>query len=72
MEDMDGFAVAKQMAADPELRAVPIIMLTAVGEHATTSDYAPQAAIKELEAAEWFDKPVNPQALLKRIKELVK
>ena len=71
MEDKDGFAVAKELASDPALRHIPVIMLTAVAEHAQDSPYAPQAAIKSLEAEEWFDKPVDPQALVACIKELL-
>lgn len=72
MEDKDGFAVAKELAKDENLGGTPVIMLTAVAEHATDTSYAPQAAIKSLEADEWFDKPVDPAALVKRIKELVR
>lgn len=71
MEDKDGFAVAKELAADQELRDIPVVMLTAVAEHAQDSPYAPQSAIKSLEAEEWFDKPVDPQALVSCIKELL-
>lgn len=71
MEDKDGFAVAKELAADNSINSVPVIMLTAVAEHAMDTSYAPQAAIGSLEAEEWFDKPVEPQVLVKRIKELV-
>ena len=71
MEDKDGFAVAKELASDPALQHIPVIMLTAVAEHAQDSPYAPQAAIKSLEAEEWFDKPVDPQALVACIKELL-
>jgi two-component system alkaline phosphatase synthesis response regulator PhoP len=71
MEDKDGFAVAKDLAQDPDLSEVPVIMLTAVAEHSQESFYAPQEAIRSLEAEEWFDKPVDPQALVTRIKELL-
>jgi two-component system alkaline phosphatase synthesis response regulator PhoP len=71
MEDKDGFTVAKELAADVELNHIPVIMLTAVAEHAQDSSYAPQAAIKSLEAEEWFDKPVDPEALVSCIKELL-
>ena len=71
MEDKDGFAVAKEVSRDDKLRDIPVIMLTAVAEHAMDTSYAPQAAIKSLEADEWFDKPVDPAALVGRIKELL-
>jgi two-component system alkaline phosphatase synthesis response regulator PhoP len=71
MEDKDGFAVAKEVSRDDKLSDIPVIMLTAVAEHAMDTSYAPQAAIKSLEADEWFDKPVDPAALVGRIKELI-
>ncbi|MBU1276092.1 MAG: response regulator [Proteobacteria bacterium] len=71
MEDKDGFTVAREVSGDDKLRDIPVIMLTAVAEHAMDTSYTPQAAIKSLEADEWFDKPVDPAALVSRIKELV-
>lgn len=71
MEGTDGFQVAKTVAADPEIKGIPVIMLTAVGDHAQDTSYAPQDAIKSLEADDWFTKPVDPEALVGRIKELV-
>lgn len=71
MEDKDGFEVAKEIAKDDKLNDIRVIMLTAVAEHAMDTSYAPHAAIKSLEADEWFDKPVDPAALVGRIKELL-
>ncbi len=71
MEDKDGFAVAKELAGEGELARIPVIMLTAVADHAQDSPYAPQAAIKSLEAEEWFDKPVDPKELVSTVKELL-
>lgn len=72
MPDKDGFAVAKELAADEKLRRIPVVMLTAVVESMTETSYAPHAAARELEADEWFDKPVDPQALVNRVKELLR
>ncbi|MEW5913432.1 MAG: response regulator [Thermodesulfobacteriota bacterium] len=72
MEDKDGFAVAKELAKDQKLSGIPLIMLTAVAEHAMDTNYAPQAAIGSLEADDWFAKPVDPAALVNRIKELLR
>ncbi|RJX35994.1 MAG: DNA-binding response regulator [Desulfarculus sp.] len=72
MEDKDGFAVAKEVAKDEKLSGIPVIMLTAVAEHSMDTNYAPQAAIRSLEADDWFPKPVDPAALVSRIKELLR
>jgi two-component system alkaline phosphatase synthesis response regulator PhoP len=71
MEGKDGFAVAREMAADEALGQIRLIMLTAVAEYSDSSDYSPQAAIGALEADEWFDKPVEPEALVNCIKDLL-
>jgi DNA-binding response OmpR family regulator len=71
MEGTDGFEVAKRLKADHDLAEVPVIMLTAVGEQSSQTSYSTVQALKSLEAEEWFDKPVDPQALLARIKELL-
>lgn len=71
MEGTDGFTVARQMAGSQELSGTPVIILSAVGEHAQDTSYAPQDAIRSLEAEDWFAKPVEPEALVARIKELL-
>ena len=71
MPDKDGFAVAKELAADEKLSRIPLVMLSAVVESMSETTYAPHAAARELEAEEWFDKPVDPQALVNRVKELL-
>jgi DNA-binding response OmpR family regulator len=71
MEDTDGFEVARQLKDDTTLAQVPVIMLTAVGEQTNQTSYSTAQALKSLEAEEWLDKPVDPQALLARIKELL-
>jgi len=71
MPDKDGFAVARELAADEKLSRIPLVMLSAVVESMAETSYAPHAAARELEAEEWFDKPVVPQALVNRVKELL-
>jgi len=71
MPDKDGFAVAKEIARDERLKKIPLVMLSAVTDHIGDTSYAPHAAAKELEADDWFDKPVDPRALVNRVKELM-
>jgi len=71
MPDKDGFAVAKEIARDERLKRIPLVMLSAVTDHIGDTSYAPHAAAKELEADDWFDKPVDPRALVNRVKELM-
>ena len=71
MPDKDGFAVAKELAGMDEVKDIPKIMLTAVVENIEETNYAPHHSAMTLEADDWMDKPVDPQALVARIKELV-
>lgn len=70
MPDKDGYAVAKELSADKELSKIPVIMLTAVVDHISTTHYT-HADGKSLVADDYFQKPVEPEALVERIKELV-
>jgi two-component system, OmpR family, alkaline phosphatase synthesis response regulator PhoP len=71
MPDKDGYAVAKELAADAELSKIPVIMLTAVVDHISTTHYT-HASGKDLVADDYFQKPVDPEILVQRIRELVK
>lgn len=69
MPDKDGYAVAKELAANDELSGIPVIMLTAVTNYVSTTSYS-HGSGKELVADDFFEKPVEPEALVKRIVEL--
>ena len=71
MPDKDGYAVAKELSKNGELSGIPVIMLTAVVDHIGTTHYS-HASGKDLVADDFFQKPVDPEALVKRIGELVK
>jgi len=70
MPDKDGYAVAKELADDDSLSDIPVIMLTAVVDHIGDSHYS-HASGKDLVADDYFQKPVDPEALVVRIGELV-
>ena len=70
MPDKDGYAVAKELAKDDALNGIPVIMLTAVVDHIDDTHYS-HADGKGLEADDYFQKPVDPEVLVERIRELV-
>lgn len=70
MPDKDGYAVCKELKADPELRKIPVLLLTAVVSKIATTRYT-QAAGLETEADDYIDKPVEPEVLVKRIETLL-
>lgn len=61
MPDMDGFAVCAEMKADPTLRDIPVIFLTADG-----SVEAEQRGFA-LGAVDFMTKPMSPPKLLARV-----
>jgi CheY-like chemotaxis protein len=73
MQDLDsGFSLVKQVRADPELRALPVIMVTAIASECGLS-FTPQsrAELEALGADAFFDKPVDAQALVQTLHGLL-
>jgi len=70
MPDKDGYAVCKEMKADPKLRKIPILLLTAVVSKIPTTHYTQQMGM-ETEADDYMDKPVEPAELVNRIEGLL-
>ena len=71
MPEKDGFVTCKELKGDPETQEIPVLILTAVGEHFSNSRYAKSMGL-ELEAEDYIDKPVNPPLLLGRLAKLIK
>jgi CheY-like chemotaxis protein len=66
---LDGLDVSREMAEDPELKQIPVIMVTSLtGVKGTgvfpTDEYVP--------VDEWLSKPVDPDTLVKRVEETLK
>ena len=70
MPDKDGYAVCKEMKADPQLKKIPILLLTAVVSKIPTTHYTQQMGL-ETEADDYMDKPVEPAELVNRIEVLL-
>ena len=70
MPDKDGYAVCKEMKADPQLKKIPILLLTAVVSKIPTTHYTQQMGM-ETEADDYMDKPVEPAELVNRIEVLL-
>jgi signal transduction histidine kinase len=65
MPDMDGYETCRQLKADPALRMIPVIFVTALGE--TDAESAGLA----LGAADYITKPVNVEIARHRIRNLI-
>jgi CheY-like chemotaxis protein len=67
-----GFSFAKKVKGDPRFRRVPIIIVSAIGSQ-KGFDFHPRTAedLAAMNADAFFDKPVQPQALLAKAQELL-
>jgi len=70
MPDKDGYAVCKELKAEPKYREIPILLLTAVVSKISTTRYTQQMGL-ETEADDYIDKPVEPAELVRRIEVLL-
>ena len=73
MERLDaGFSFARQVKSDERFREVPVIIATAAGSQ-RGFDFRPRGAadLAAMNADAFFAKPVDPEALLAKIRELV-
>lgn len=70
MPDKDGYTVCKELKADPVLCEIPVLLLTAVVSHISTTRYSHQMGM-ETEADDYMDKPVEPAELVKRVEALL-
>jgi two-component system alkaline phosphatase synthesis response regulator PhoP len=71
MPDKDGYAVCKELKADPRYKNIPILLLTAVVSHIPTTTYTHRMGM-ETEADDYVDKPVEPVELLRLVERLLK
>jgi chemosensory pili system protein ChpA (sensor histidine kinase/response regulator) len=63
---LDGVDVSREMAQDPELKDLPVIMVTAL-KGVTGSQMFPTDEYVAVD--EWLSKPVAPDELLDRVRE---
>jgi len=67
----DGFEISREMKQDPELKDIPILMLTAVGSK-TGIDFKSAAGDPTwLPVDTFLEKPVEPSVLFTHIEELL-
>jgi len=74
MKSLDaGFSLAVALKTHPALSAVPVIVVSAVSSQ-KGFDFRPRTAedLAAMNADAFFDKPVAPQALLGKVKELLR
>jgi CheY-like chemotaxis protein len=73
MSSLDsGFTLARAIKGDPHLAGIPVIIVSAVSSQ-KGFDFHPKSAeeLAAMGAVAFFDKPVQPKALLAKVKELL-
>jgi two-component system alkaline phosphatase synthesis response regulator PhoP len=66
----DGFSAAEQFKKDPELKKIPIVMLTSYSTQ-RGGTAIPVSSGYTLEAEDYIEKPVEPDVLLKTVKKYI-
>lgn len=67
----DGFEMSREIRKDPELKSIPILMLTAVGERTGIDVKSSAGDPTWLPVDTFLEKPVEPDLLFSRIERLL-
>lgn len=70
MPNMDGYKACKELKADPDTEEIPILLLTAVASHVTSTKYTHRDGM-DTEADDYLDKGCEPEEILERVRELL-
>ena len=70
MPEKDGYKMAKELKNNPTTEDIPIIMLTAVGDHVTTTRYS-HADGMSMEADDYLPKPASAEQILQSVNRLL-
>jgi CheY-like chemotaxis protein len=67
----DGFTAAEQLKKDPELKKIPVVMLTSYSTRRAGSSI-PVSRGLTLEAEDYVEKPITPDELLRVVAQYIK
>ena len=70
MPEKDGYVVCKELKADDKLCQIPIILLTAVASHVTSTRYS-HADGMSTEADDYIAKPASAEEITESVKRLL-
>ncbi|MGA1865609.1 MAG: response regulator [bacterium] len=71
MPEEDGFKACKKIKSDPALKDIPVLVLSAIGEHFSDTTYARSEGLS-LESEDFIEKPVDGEYLVKRLDKFLK
>jgi two-component system, OmpR family, alkaline phosphatase synthesis response regulator PhoP len=70
MPEKDGYAVCKEIKEDDKLADIPVIMLTAVASHVTSTRYSHYDGLS-MKADDYLPKPASAKDLNQSLKKLL-
>ncbi len=70
MPEKDGYEMCKELKADERFADIPVIMLTAVGDHVTSTRYS-HADGMSMEAEDYLTKPASAEEITASVKRLL-
>ena len=70
MPEMDGYQVCAALKADEALCEIPVVLLTAVASHVTTTQYTHADGLN-VEADDYLPKPVTAEQIVSAVKDLL-
>ncbi len=65
---LEGVEVSEALESDPELKDIPIIMVSSIA----TSEYASEFPEERVPIDAWISKPIQPEVLLKTVRRFLK
>lgn len=71
MPEMNGYDVCVVLKADAQLKKIPVILLTAVDQNLFKTTYTKAMGLMT-EADDYIAKPVEPEALVRQVQDLLK
>ncbi len=70
MPEKDGYEVCSELKKDDEYADIPIVLLTAVADHVSSTRYSHSAGIN-MEADDYLSKPASPEQIAESLKALL-
>ena len=70
MPEPDGFEVCKQLKRQEWTEDIPVVLLTAVADHVTTTRYSHYDGMN-MEAEDYLPKPADAEEILDSVKSLI-
>ncbi|MEJ2157121.1 MAG: response regulator [Desulfobacteraceae bacterium] len=70
MPRKDGYAVCAELKSDLQFRNIPIVMLTAVADHVSSTSYSHNDGLT-MEADDYLPKPASAEEISARVKDLL-